>query len=109
MHHLLKILLCLQSEGCLVLQVLDEAKELLKAYLACFIKREVLKTPPELLEINYTEPEKQVSDNDLDLGIAARRYLCEIEDDCTPDTIHNFYSYKIISLIFFDPIATWYL
>lgn len=71
--------------------MLEEAKDLLRAYLACFIRKDVLQSEDDILKVEFTDTDKQVADNDLDLGIGARRYLCEIEDETTPDVIAKFY------------------
>ena len=91
-HFCSDVFFVLQSEGCKILHVLDEANDLLESYLACFVDKELLQAnKSSLLNVQYKKRENQLSDLDLDLGSAARTYLTQIEEDVPEDVIANFY------------------
>ncbi|KAI0211424.1 hypothetical protein LSAT2_003748, partial [Lamellibrachia satsuma] len=64
-----------QAEGCMILQLLDETKDLLRTYLSTFVKRDLLQRAEDILQVDYNNPDNQVSDVELDVGTAARRHV----------------------------------
>ena len=58
-----------------MIQLLYEAKDLLCTFLSNVFKRDVLPGTADILQVEYTGPDNQVSDEKLDVGTAARRHI----------------------------------
>ena len=59
----------------------SDVRTLLRGYLSNFIKPEVLSGADDVTSIDYTDPNNQVSDDELGIGTLTRLLLCgELED-----------------------------
>ena len=83
----------------MILQLLDETKYLLRTYLSAFVKRDMLQMAEDVLQVDYKNPDNHVSDEELDVGTAARRQLISMEDDADPDIITAFYRPVIVHIL----------
>ena len=75
----------------MILQLLDETKDLLHTYLSTFVKRDLLQRAEDILQVDYNNPDNQVSDEELDVGTAARRHVISLQDEVDPGIITAFY------------------
>ena len=80
-----------QSEGYMTIHLLAETTALLRTYLGRFVDHQVI-VSSDVLDINFEDQSLQVLDEDLDVGTAARRYVCSIEEDCDPALLDRFFS-----------------
>ena len=80
-----------QSEGYITIHLLAKTTALLRTYLGRFFDHQVI-VSSDVLDINFEDQSLQVLDEDLDVGTAARRYVCSIEEDCDPALLDRFFS-----------------
>ena len=70
-----------QEESPVLYQLYDEQDDLLKGFLAKFVKAEVIASSEEAKDVVFNSAENQLSDNDIFLGTHARIFLAQNEDD----------------------------
>ena len=69
-----------------------DVRELLHSFLANFVKPEELATASDLTKVQYADPSKQLSDDELGIGTQARLLLTENEDELEGTSAeHNFF------------------
>ena len=58
-----------------------------------FVKIDVVSSTADVTTVDFENSENQRDDEDLQIGIKARHYLLEIEEECDPAIIKKFYEY----------------
>ena len=69
-----------------------DVRELLRSFLANFVKPEELATASDLTKVQYADPSKQLPDDEVGIGTQARLLLMENEDELEDTSAeHNFF------------------
>lgn len=68
----------------------SELKRLLRKFLGKFVKAKSIATENNLTKVPYTDPEHQLADNIIAVGINTRAYMVDNELDLSPATTKKF-------------------
>ncbi|ESO89951.1 hypothetical protein LOTGIDRAFT_164648 [Lottia gigantea] len=82
----------IQSESCLIVDMVGPMKTLLKTFLGKFLKISSMKSAKDVTQVDYTNKDNYLPVDFLAIGMKARAVLADNQDNLEPSTLHRIYS-----------------